>query len=216
MTEWTAIVPVKGWENAKSRMALPQPDRMELARAFALDVLDALAETGAVAQIVLISETPDLRMVASRVGATLLRDSVENGLNDAIDLGVDWALTHRPSHPVVVVPGDLPALDASSLEATLRQAARHPRACVTDIDGTGTTLLAAGSPRLLQPSYGEGSAARHAAAGHTTLTHVSPRVRRDVDTLADLAHADLIGVGQHTAAAWAGIDRALVPHEESA
>lgn len=95
--------------------------------------------------------------------------------------------------------GDLPALRAEDLVAALESCAAHPTCVVPDAEGTGTVLLTStvGPP---QPRFGPGSAARHALAA-TLLALDLPRLRRDVDTAADLATAMSLGVGPRTAAA---------------
>jgi 2-phospho-L-lactate guanylyltransferase len=78
---------------------------------------------------------------------------------------------------------------------------------VPDAEGTGTVLLTATPGHLLAPSFGAGSAARH-ATGATLLTPDLPRLRQDVDDVGSLAEAVQLGVGRHTAAVLA---RACLP-----
>ncbi len=77
------------------------------------------------------------------------------------------------------------------------------RAFVADAEGTGTTLLVAAPGVTLDPRFGGGSAARHAASGAAALDGEWPGLRRDVDTPADLAAALALGVGPATRAALA-------------
>ena len=74
------------------------------------------------------------------------------------------------------------------------------RSFVTDAAGTGTVLLAAPPGAVLEPCFGAGSAAAHEASGAVPLNGAWPSLRRDVDTLADLAEAFRLGVGPRTAA----------------
>ena len=70
---------------------------------------------------------------------------------------------------------------------------------MADAAGTGTVLLAAAGTALL-PAFGAGSARRHAESGARRLDGRWPSLRRDVDTVADLAEAVRLGLGRHTAA----------------
>jgi 2-phospho-L-lactate guanylyltransferase len=100
-----------------------------------------------------------------------------------------------------VLTADLPALRPAELEAALRVAASVPgRAFVPDAPGTGTTLLAAPPGVSLDPRFGPESAARHLASRARRLEGDWPSLRRDVDTAADLAEAERLGLGPHTAA----------------
>ena len=54
------------------------------------------------------------------------------------------------------------------------------------------------------PRFGDGSFARHVAAGHVPLVGAHPGLRRDVDTRHDFETARLQGLGAATAAQWEG------------
>lgn len=108
------------------------------------------------------------------------------------------------SGPVAVVMADLPCLTSVDLRSALTIAEHVPLGVVADAAGTGTTLLTALSGAALRPSYGEGSFGRHRGLGAIDLLAAGPelpRLRRDVDTRADLEAAVLLGVGPATAAA---------------
>jgi 2-phospho-L-lactate/phosphoenolpyruvate guanylyltransferase len=62
-------------------------------------------------------------------------------------------------------------------------------------------LLAAATPGALQPAFGPGSLAAHVRRGAVPLDLDLPRLRRDVDTPADLDEALALGVGPRTATA---------------
>ena len=74
-------------------------------------------------------------------------------------------------------------------------------AAVPDTEGTGTVLLAARTPAGLDPAFGAGSFAEHVRRGALPLDLDLPRLRRDVDTPADLEAALALGLGHRTAAA---------------
>lgn len=204
MTGWTAVVPVKPWGLAKSRLDLPDADRVRLARAFSLDVLDVVLAAESVERVVVVTAEAELGATARRQGAAVITDRpmlARGLLNRAIDAGRQWAKVNAADAPIVVVPGDLVALSAEILDATLAVLAADERAFVPDASGMGTTLLAAARPELLIPSYGERSAVHHSDAGYRAVPHVDKRCRRDVDTATDLAQARELGVGPHTIAA---------------
>lgn len=201
MIEWTAILPVARWDLAKTRLHVRPDVRRSIARAFSLDVLEVMSEAPSVGHIILVTAELELRSLGSRMGATAVHDRglrSTDSLNDAIRLGRAWALSHRPEDRAVVVPSDLPSLTIASFEQALSALGRVDRALIPDEAGTGTTLLAARSPSGLQPLYGSGSARRHRLNGIRRVVDVDPRVRRDVDTLGDLAAACALGVGPYT------------------
>jgi 2-phospho-L-lactate guanylyltransferase len=96
----------------------------------------------------------------------------------------------------------LAALRPEELRAALLVAPPGGRAVLADTAGTGTVLLCAGPGIPLQPLFGEGSHELHVRSGAVDLTGrlaaAVPGLRRDVDTVADLAAARLLGVGPAT------------------
>ncbi len=196
MTGWTAIVPVKSWGAGKQRLESEQ--RPDLARAFALDVLAVLDASEQVAQVVVVSDEPELVAGENRV---VVADP--GSLNGAITAARDHLVARGAAGPAVVIPADLPSLTVEVLEVALNQLGSHAVAFVPDADGTGTTLLAAADLARLDPHYGPGSAQLHARIA-VPVTDVDPRVRRDVDSSTDLSDAVDLGVGVQTNAtvAW--------------
>ncbi|KAA1379877.1 2-phospho-L-lactate guanylyltransferase [Aeromicrobium fastidiosum] len=198
----TVIVPVKPWALSKSRLGV-DARRADLARAFALDVLEQVGNASSVGQLVIVSAEVELGSVARGHGAVLLTDRpmlAPNMLNVAIDRGRRWAMSRRPDAPVVVVPADLAALTAVALDSALTAMSEYQRAFVPDASDRGTTLSWAHDPALLLTQYGHDSAKRHVHDGVKAVRHVDPRVRQDVDTREDLREVRRLGVGQHTQA----------------
>lgn len=201
MTGWTTIIPVKPWARAKARLSVNNERRVELARAFSLDVLRCVVDTPEVGQVIVVTAEPELEARARTLGAVILNDRPllsGDPLNDAIRLGRSWAVVNAPAKPIVVVPGDLPSLTPEALSETLGRMSEYDTAFVLDVEGSGTTLLSAVTPRLLRPFYGEESGRRHFASGCHPIADVDPRVRRDVDTVFDFSCARELGIGEET------------------
>ncbi len=212
MNAWTAVVVAKPWRFAKSR--LQTPDRARLARAFTLDVLEAVTESAAVGRVVVVSAERGLVGEARRHQVALVADrpgGTTGGLNSAVSLGWHWAQRVAPHDPVVIVPADLPCLTPEILDVTLATMGRHERAFVPDLARGGTTLVSAVRPVELRSAYGPSSASRHERLGLVRLDGVDHAVRRDVDTLDDLAEARLLGLGPRTSAASADTPVATRP-----
>ena len=110
--------------------------------------------------------------------------------------GRDRALAERPGAPVAVLLGDLPALRADDLGRPWRRRGEHPLAVVPDADGDGHGPAHRADRRTpCAPAFGDGSAARHEAAGHHRLDLDLPRLRTDVDDDRALRAALALGVG---------------------
>jgi 2-phospho-L-lactate guanylyltransferase len=198
---WTIIIPVKPFARAKSRLVDFTPDhRRELALAFALDTVVAALETPSVHRVVVVTNDSAAQPCAD-LGAELLDDQPDAGLNPALVYAAQALRTRDPNTSVAALSADLPALTALEL-TTVFDLMRSAYWFVGDAAGTGTTLLAAREGHRLTPAFGPGSYAAHRALGaeEATLDGLV-RLRQDVDTPADLEEAVRLGVGRHTRAA---------------
>jgi 2-phospho-L-lactate/phosphoenolpyruvate guanylyltransferase len=195
--EWTVLVPVKDLDRAKSRLrgALPGVPHRDLVLALVLDTLAAALACPAVAAVLVISSDETVAAAARELGAKVLPDTPDAGLNPALAHGAAAA----GGGPLAALAGDLPALRAYDLAATLR--AVTIRGYVRDAAGTGTTLLATPAGTALDPRFGPDSARSHAESGAVELA-AAGSLRRDVDTATDLAAAARLGLGPRTAALW--------------
>ena len=164
----TAVLPVKPWALSKSRLRLGDADRRLLARAFALDVLEAITASTVIDRLVVVTAEPELGGVASRLGAVVLADRPlvsPEALDIAVDAGRRWAMAHFPTSGVIVLPSDLPALTSLVLDHAVSRMAKYRQAYVPDSSGFGTTVVWARTPEQLHTTYGTNSAMRHSTAG---------------------------------------------------
>jgi 2-phospho-L-lactate/phosphoenolpyruvate guanylyltransferase len=185
MANWTAVIPVKRLPAAKSRLrgAVPLARHQELALAMMRDTATAVLACPAVAELLVVTDDPVAAATAAEAGARTVPDVPDAGLNAAMRWGADSVAGLGTGR--VVLAGDLPALRPEELGEALDRAG-SARAYVPDAAGTGTVLLTAPAGTPLDPHFGPGSAAAHAASGATTLTGDWPGLRQDVDTAADL------------------------------
>ena len=203
--EWVVVIPVKRAEVGKSRLRLPGIEREPLARAIALDTVEAAAACERVAEVIVVT-SDEVTAVALRLlpRVRVVRER-GHGLTAAIDLGVRAASEERPR---AVMLGDLPALRPDELARALAFASSHARAFVPDAEGTGSVLATARAGFDLMPCFGADSATAHRAAGFTEVGFpVLSGLRRDLDHAEHLRAAQRAGLGPRTAAL---IERPLV------
>lgn len=202
MRQWSVVVPAKRLDDAKTRLrplTAGRPDAAEAHRALVLallaDTVSATLGCSAVGTVVVVTDDPSAASVVTDLGARVVADEPDRGLNPALEHGVRSA----PGPAVAALSSDLPALRTCELVAALGAAAGAARAFVSDAHGTGTTLLTAVGVEL-QPRFGAGSAAAHLAGGAVALSGDWPGLMRDVDTAADLRAALQLGAGPRTSA----------------
>lgn len=198
---WSVVIPVKRLPEAKSRLApLSGEHRAALALAFASDTVVAAVASPAVAAVFVVT---DDRRVARRLralGARIVPDDASGGLNGAVEAGRIRALAEDPRRRVAALTADLPGLRTVDLTEALASAP-DGRAFVADAPGSGTTLLLSDAHGTLAARFGVDSCYAHEASGALLLAGAGRSLRRDVDTMEDLADAIELGVGAHTTAA---------------
>lgn len=200
MHSWSVVVPAKRLDVAKTRLRPRTAGRddaeaahRELVLALLADTVAAAVTCPAVSTVVVVTDEPAAADVARVLGARVVRDEPDRGLNPALEHGARSA----PGAAVAALSSDLPALRPEELAAALGAAAGLERAFVADAQGTGTTLLTAVGTAL-RPAFGPGSARAHLAGGAVPLSGPWPGLVRDVDTDADLHAALLLGAGPRT------------------
>jgi 2-phospho-L-lactate guanylyltransferase len=202
--QWSVVVPAKRLVAAKTRLApltatlsddVPG-GHQELVLALLADTVAAALASPVVAAVLVVTDEPRAAAVVTALGARTTADEPDRGLNAALAHGAGRARA-ATGGPVAALSSDLPALRPAELTAALQAAAAVPRAFVADAEGSGTTLLAVRDGDL-DPRFGPGSAAGHAAGGAVPLDGDWPGLRQDVDTPADLQAAWRTGVGPRT------------------
>jgi 2-phospho-L-lactate/phosphoenolpyruvate guanylyltransferase len=200
---WTAVIPVKPLDGAKSRLrgAVPDGRHAELALAMARDTVAAVLACPVVREVLVVTDDQAAARAATALGARVVPDRPGAGLNAALRFGAD--VVAGVTRPRAALAGDLPALRPGELAAALALARR--RSFVTDAEGSGTVLLAAPPGVALDPRFGAGSAAAHTASGALALAGDWAGLRHDVDTADDLRTAMALGAGPYTSRLFAEI-----------
>jgi 2-phospho-L-lactate/phosphoenolpyruvate guanylyltransferase len=170
-----AIVPVKGLDGAKTRLAplLSADERARLVVEMLDGVLAACAEAGAIGRTLLV--TPDPRL--AREDLDVLEDS-GTGHADALELAL---ADPRAANGALVVMADCPLVTAESLDALARVA--RPLALAPARDG-GVNALALSPVNGFRPRFGvpvETTLAEAQAAGLEPVVVDDPALALDVD-----------------------------------
>jgi 2-phospho-L-lactate guanylyltransferase len=192
MATW-AIVPVKPFHTAKSRLAgvLSPMERAALSREFLAHALDVLGEVPEVTHRLVVSRDPAALALARPRGAHTITESGAPDLNQALQRATQAARASR-AEAVLVLPTDLPWLAVSDVRAMLANDPDGPSAVIApDRHESGTNALWMRPPGLLPFSFGPGSFRRHlalaASAGIRARICRLPGLSLDVDVPEDLA-----------------------------
>ena len=199
---WCLVLPVKRLAVAKSRLGPPyEAMRHELALAFALDTAAAALATPGVRGLVAVTDEPEAARLLRDLGAAVVPDEPDAGLNPALRHGAAVAVAGFPGCGTGALSADLPALRPDELARALRRASGSAAAFVRDWHGSGTTVVLAAPGTELRPEFGPDSAQRHLLGGHTEIPSEDlESLRLDVDKAEDLQRAIRLGVGLRTRA----------------
>ncbi|KUH85265.1 MULTISPECIES: 2-phospho-L-lactate guanylyltransferase [unclassified Mycobacterium] len=198
------VIAVKRLAAAKTRLApvFPAPSREKVVLAMLIDTITAASAVPALHAITVVTPDDTAAEAAGRLGARVLIDPTPEGHPDPLNnaIAAAEAEVRREISNVVVLQGDLPALQPHELAAAVAAAREHRRSFVGDRHGTGTSALFSFGVAL-NPQFGVDSTRRHRRSGAIELTGAWPGLRCDIDTPDDLLVARRLGVGAATAAA---------------
>jgi len=208
---YVALVPVKPPALGKSRLVgLADDERRALAAAFALDTVAACLAASSIAEVLVVTDDARFSVELAGLGAQTMPDGVAMDLNETLRQSAAEARRRWPELVPVALTADLPSVRATDLDEVLGSLTPGEAAYVADTEGLGTTLYTAGHDDFA-PRFGPGSALAHDALGARLVGAGLPRLRRDVDNLADLDDALALGTGPRTAERAASLQQGSGP-----
>lgn len=183
-----AVVPVKPFIAAKSRLALPAAQRATIARDLFRHVCGVVGDVLPRHRTIVVSRDGAVLAMARAAGMRALREEPHDDLNDALGSGAAYA-QERGAAGVLSVFTDLPDLGADDLEAMIAAFTATNLVIAPDVAGSGTNAMLM-APRLIPYRHGPDSFWHHLAAareGCLDLAVVArPGLMQDLDTPAQL------------------------------
>lgn len=187
-----AIVPVKPFSRAKSRLAtVLTPDQREtLAQHMLRQCLHLLVGMHAFAEVLVVSRDSKALKIAHDFHAHTIQETGTPELNSAL-LRASQVANSRGAQGVFVMPADLPLVTVDDIDQILYLGRYNFSVVIMPNqaqDGTNGLLVA--PPGLIPFTFGIGSFGRHKqlaeAAGATVHIYESPRMALDIDLPTDL------------------------------
>jgi 2-phospho-L-lactate/phosphoenolpyruvate guanylyltransferase len=185
------LIPVKNLSRAKQRLAavLDQRSRTRLAQAMLHDVATAIASWNGHPACALVTSDEFAIEIARQYDFEVIADhenlgetgAIEMATRACIDRGVDFTL---------VIPADIPLIQASELEQIMAHAPLQGSLLAPAADGRGTNAAYRRPADLFPLKFGNDSFKPHFAAaqasGKPCVVLQLPGIGRDVDNPADL------------------------------
>ena len=185
------LVPVKNLRNAKQRLAevLDEAARTELAHAMIHDVLSAIASWNKRPEVGVVTSDPFACSLAEQYDFRIIADSENRSETDAIAMATSICETEGVKS-TLVIPGDIPLLQAAELEQIVNAAPQRGTVLVPAADGRGTNAALRTPAALFPLRFGNDSFKPHLAAAKATglpcVTLSLPGIGLDIDNPADL------------------------------
>jgi len=215
------LVPVKILANAKQRLAavLDQPTRTKLAQAMLFDVLETLHTWTPRPEVSIVTSDPFALDLAQQFEFQVIPDLTSRSETDAIEMATQFCEL-RGVDSTLVIPGDIPLIQASELEKILEVAPDQGSVLVPAADGRGTNAAWRRPAGLFPLRFGNDSFKPHLTAARATLRPCVvlslPGIALDVDNPSDLrqlAEAPGETRAQRLARQWDLTDLSLAANE---
>jgi 2-phospho-L-lactate/phosphoenolpyruvate guanylyltransferase len=191
----TAVIPVKGFRNAKQRLSaiLDSAQREALAEAMFRDVLREVLRARGLIETVVVTGDDKVAKIAGSLGARVLRENAETGETDAVDFA-RTSLKNAGCEAVLIVPGDMPLVRSADIELVLDQVPAEQIApfalLVPSHDRLGTNALLLAPPDIIKLRFGYDSFSYHlsqvSAQGLLIRSFDNERMALDIDEPRDL------------------------------
>ena len=162
----SALIPVKGFSNAKQRLSplLDAADRELFAEVMFRDVLKQVLKARGLVETYVVTGDNKVAEIAASLGAQLIREKAEKGETDAVDFA-RGELKQLGREAVLIIPGDMPLVRSADIEEVLAQVpegASFPFALlVPSHDRMGTNALLLAPPDIIKLRFGYDSFTYH-------------------------------------------------------
>ncbi|MGA8762789.1 MAG: 2-phospho-L-lactate guanylyltransferase [Candidatus Sulfotelmatobacter sp.] len=185
------LVPVKNLALAKQRLAtvLDQPARTELAQAMLQDMFATLAGWAKRPAVAVVTSDRFAVELAQQYKFEVIPDPANPGETGAIEIATEIC-SARGEESTLVIPADIPLIEAGELETILENAPPEGSVLVPAADGRGTNAAFRRPANLFPLRFGNDSFKPHHAAAQATgkpcvVLHL-PGIAFDVDNPSDL------------------------------
>ncbi len=185
------LIPVKNLSSAKQRLApvLDQSSRTALAQAMLHDVLTTLHKWKDCPPVAVVSSDPYAVELAGEYQLEIIPDPDNPGETGAIEMATGLCV-ERGVESTLVIPADIPLIQAWELEEILKHAPAEGSVLVPAGDGRGTNAAFRRPANLFPLRFGNDSFKPHHAVAQATgkpcIVLQLPGIAVDVDNPADL------------------------------
>lgn len=185
-----AIIPVKTFSIAKTRLELSLQQKEDLCKIMLEEILHILSISPQIEKIIIVTKEEKAIELGKKYNAVIILDNDEKNVNSAVDLA-DKYLLENQFHASIVLPQDIPCIKTQDIDFMLNYKIPPNFAIVVPSRRfDGTNALVRMPIDLMKTHYDEDSYKIHmnTAKEHTrnvTLVFVK-RIMLDIDNMEDL------------------------------
>ncbi len=185
-----AIIPVKTFSKAKTRLNLSLDQKLELCKIMLEEVVSTVFNYKKIDKIIVVSKDEEALKLTKKFGVIDIFDNEESGVNHAVSLA-DVYLEKNDYEASIVFPQDIPFLQEEDIDILLNYQ-KYPKSVVVvpsrRFDGTNALLRT--PVNLMETHYDEDSYKIHLEVGKSLTSNTSlvllRRIMMDVDNNEDL------------------------------
>ena len=185
-----AIIPVKTFSNAKTRLQLPTEKVEELCKIMLEEILQVLSISPKIEEIILITKEKKAIEIGKKFNTIIIIDEKEESVNQAVSLA-DKYLLENNFNASVVFPQDIPSIKTQDIDFMLKHQL-HPNFAIIipSRKFDGTNALVRMPIDLMKTHYDNDSYRNHMKTAKEHTMNVAmvfvKRIMLDVDDQEDL------------------------------
>jgi len=183
-----AIIPVKTFSKAKTRLSLPQKAKDELCKLMFEEVLKTIVDSD-IDSIVVVTKDKDAIEIGKSYDVIQISDDNETGVNNAVSLA-DKYLGKNGFDMSIVFPQDIPFMQREDIDYLVKVSSENSVLVVPSRRFDGTNALLRSPVSIMETHYDEDSYKIHFHTGRTRTRKTSlvlmRRIMMDVDNNEDL------------------------------
>ena len=185
-----AIIPVKTFSNAKTRLQLPTEKVEELCKIMLEEILQTISMSPKIEKIILVTKEEKAIEIGEKFNVITIIDQKEEGVNQAVSLADEYLLKNN-FNASIVFPQDIPYIKTEDVDFILKHQL-HPNFAiiVPSRKFDGTNALVRMPVDLMKTHYDDNSYRNHMLTAKEHTMNVAmvfvKRVMLDVDSQEDL------------------------------
>jgi len=185
-----AIIPVKTFSKAKTRLGLSAEKKEKICEIMLEEILHTLSISPLIDKIIIITKDEKALEISKKYNTVHISDNNESGVNDAVALA-DHYLLENGFEASIVFPQDIPYIKTQDIEFILKFKTDSKFVIVVPSRRfDGTNALVRMPINLMKTHYDEDSYKIHMSTAKETTRDVSlvfaKRIMLDIDNFEDL------------------------------